>query len=162
MASSSLKGLSLLAVLFGILGTLPAVAGELIISDGYVRATPPGVNSSAAYLTLRNNTDHQWVLVTITSNRAQQVMMHQNQLQGDMMRMRHLPQLKIAAGKQFSFQPTGHHLMLTGIEQPLSVGEEIAFSFEFERGQVLEVSFPVVGVAPGMDMKMNGQHDQHN
>jgi hypothetical protein len=149
------NGCSLLLLLCVLL-PVTTNAGELVVSQGYVRATPPGVSSSAAYLTLLNETGKRRVLVAVTSDRAKQVMMHQNQWQGDMMQMRHVSQLEIAPGAHFDFEPGGYHLMLTGLAQPLVAGERVLLKFAFQRGDTYEVSLPVLDVGAAMDMK--GQH----
>jgi len=122
-------------------------ADELVVSHGYARATPPGVNSAAAYLTLGNsNKEKSVVLVSITSHHARRVMIHQNQLQGDMIHMRHVSQLEIEAGSQFRFEPGGHHLMLTELIQPLRAGDQLQLSLQFQQGGVLEISLPILAV----------------
>lgn len=148
--------LILMAFVFALWPVL-GVSGELKVSQGYVRTMPPGATSAAAYLTLENNTDNKMVLVGVSSNRAKQVMVHQNLLQGDMMRMHHVRELDIDAHSVFRFQPGGHHLMLTGLTELLSEGDFIVLNLQFKQGGVLEVSLPVTGMGAGMDMK--GQHE---
>lgn len=145
--------ISFLCVLWPVFG----VSGKLSVSQGYVRATPPGITSAAAYLILENNTGNKMVLIGVTSSRAKQVMVHQNLMQGDMMRMHHVLALEINAHSVFRFQPGGHHLMLTGLTELLSEGDVIQLSLQFQQGEVLEISLPVIGMGAGMDM--NGQHE---
>lgn len=123
-----------------------AQAAELTVIDAYARATPPGVVNSAAYLTINNNSANKRVLVRVTSSRAAQVMLHQNQPQGDMMRMRSVSRLEIAAHSQFQFLPGGHHLMLMGLSQPLRVGEQLDLTLEFEKQPVIKIEIPVTAI----------------
>lgn len=122
------------------------VACEMQVVQAYARATPPGASSAAVYLTLHNQADKKRLLVDVSSNRAKQVMIHQNQLQGDMMRMRQLSQLEIVAHSHFEFKPGDHHLMLTGLATPLRVGEQVQLKLQFDNGQVLFVRLPVLAV----------------
>jgi copper(I)-binding protein len=46
----------LVAALFVILAALPALAGELSITNAWSRSTPPGVTVGVAYFTLKNHT----------------------------------------------------------------------------------------------------------
>jgi len=140
-------------VLVCFLWPVSAFAGELAVIHGYARATPPGVNSAAAYLILNNDAEKNVVLIGVTSKAAKQVMIHQNQLQGDMMRMRRVSQLELAAGSQFRFEPGGYHLMLTGLAKPLRAGEQLQLSLHFQQGYVLEVNVPVLASDAVMGMK---------
>lgn len=151
------KILSVLIPFVCVMWSVFGVSGEMNVSQGYVRATPPGATSTAAYLTLENNTGNKMVLVGVTSNRAKHVMVHQNLLRGDMMRMHHVLELDIEAHSVFRFQPGGHHLMLTGLTESLSEGDFILLNLQFQHGEVLKVSLPVSGMDAGMDMK--GQHE---
>lgn len=147
----------LLTVLVCCLWSVSVFASGLEVSHGYARATPPGVNSAAAYLVLTNETAKNLVLVGVTSEAAKQVMIHQNQLQGDMMRMRHVSQLDLAAGSQLRFEPGGHHLMLTGLIKPLRAGEQLQLILHFQQGAVLAVALPVM--AGDAVTGMNNHHE---
>lgn len=132
-----------------------AFACDIKVFQAYVRATPPGVNTAAAYLTLGNFADQKCVLVGVISNRAKQVMIHQNQLQGDMMHMRHLSQLEILGRSRFTFKPGGHHLMLSGLSEALREGQQLTLKLQFESGQVLVVRLPVLAVGQEPDDMLN-------
>lgn len=138
--------LSVFISVFGVLGVVwvgSIQAGELVVTDAYTREMPPGVMTSAVYLVITNSSDKGVVLVGVASTRASKVMVHQNTLQDDMMRMRPVTQLEIAAHSQFDFAPGGHHLMIMGLSQPLQAGETLDLVFRFDDGQVIDVLVPV-------------------
>ena len=158
--------LGLFTVFSFALWLVSAQADELLITQGYARETPPGMTTSAIYLTLKNPSNINVRLVGVTSDRATQVMIHQNQQQGDMMRMRSVSQIEIAARSQFSFEPGGYHLMLTGLTHPLRDGEQVALRFLFEQGGVLDFSVPVTSLESEhqtmeMGIQTKAQHSQH-
>lgn len=141
-----------LTVLMGALGIMwlgSVQASELIVSDAYAREMPPGVMSSAVYLSISNSSDKAVILINVSSPNAAKVMVHQNIMQDDMMRMRAVKQLEIAAHSQFNFAPGGHHLMVMGLSQSLQAGENIDLEFQFDGGQAIEVSVPVLNTADG-------------
>lgn len=130
-------------------------AGKLRVDQAYARETPPGVSSAAAYLTLINATDKKQRLISVSSDRAARVMIHQNRMQGDMMHMQHLSELEIMARSRFHFRPGGHHLMLSGLSEPLRAGEQLQLSLQFEDGLLLNVRLPVLAIDEPTDHKQN-------
>jgi len=150
-------GLLTLIWVFGMLGLVSVQASEVVIVGGYAREMPPGVVNSAVYLTIKNTSNEDVVLVNVSSERAAQVMIHQNTLQGDMMRMRPVEQIEIAAHDQFDFTPGGHHLMIMGLTKPLQAGQELDLLFQFKAGQGVEIMVPVVGNSDSSE-----HHNMHN
>ena len=142
---------SLLIGMLSLIWLATAEAAEVMVTDAYAREMPPGVVNSAVYLTLKNTSNHSVVLTHVTSGRAGRVLIHQNMQQGDMMRMRPVPQLQIAAHSQFNFTPGGHHLMVMDLSQPLQVGQELDLTFQFEEGPVIEITVPVIGSGGGSE-----------
>jgi len=137
--------------MLGLLCFASTQAAELVVTEAYAREMPPGVVNSAVYLTMENTSNRAVVLLNVTAVDAAQVMIHQNTIQGDMMRMRPVAQLKIAAHSQFSFSPGGYHLMLMGLSKPLQAGETFDLIFQFEAGQAVKIKVPVIGNNDGSD-----------
>ena len=136
-----------ITVLIGVLGMMWAgliQAGGLVIFDAYAREMPPGVMSSAVYLSIVNSTDKAIILVNVGSPSAAKVMVHQNTIQDNMIRMRPVTRLEIAAHSQFDFSPGKHHLMVMGLSGSLRAGEQLDLEFQFDDGQVVEVTVPVL------------------
>lgn len=61
-----------------------------------------------------------------------------------MMRMRPVARLEIAAHSQFEFTPGEYHLMVMGLTQSLHVGSNLDLEFQFDDGQVINVTVPVL------------------
>lgn len=143
-----------------LLGLASAQASEILIADAYAREMPPGAVNSVVYLTVKNTSNRSVVLAHVASDRAARVLIHQNTLQDDMMRMRPVSQLEIAAHSQFSFTPGGYHLMVMDLPQPLQAGQKLDLIFQFKEGPVIKVTVPVIGsdsenhrMQMGMDIK---------
>ena len=116
----------LLAVLLaGAAGCAPAeeAPAALALSEGWIRLPPPGQDRSAAYLTLTATSPV--TLVAAESPLAQRVEFHTMVRDGDLMRMRQLPEVSLAPGETRRFAPGGDHLMLFGWAPPAEarVGE---------------------------------------
>lgn len=139
-----------LVVLFAVLGMIwvtPVHANELAISDAYAREMPPSVMSTAVYLTLKNTSDDRVTLLKVSSPQAARVVVHENIKQDDMMRMRPIDRLEIAAHSQIDFTPGGYHLMIMGLTQLLQEGSNLDLEFLFDDGQIIKAIVPVLNTA---------------
>ena len=122
----------LLAGLFITLAALPALAGELSITNAWSRSTPPGVTVGVAYFTLKNGTGRSDRLLRITTPAASKVQVHRTEILDGMARMREVAVLHVDAGQTLEFAPNGMHLMLIGLKQPLVEGKDFAIELLFE------------------------------
>ena len=52
----------------------------------------------------------------------------------------------INPGQPMVMRPGGHHIMLMGLHKRLIAGEMIDLTLEFESGQILDISVPVVSI----------------
>lgn len=109
------------------LWTSHAFAATLEVRDAWVNATVPGQSVAAAYATLRSSTAQH--VVTIRSNVANAAAIHSMSLENGVMRMRHLDNLAIPAGQAVTLAPGGLHLMLSGLQRPLRVGDVVELEF---------------------------------
>ncbi|HKY00879.1 MAG TPA: copper chaperone PCu(A)C [Steroidobacteraceae bacterium] len=122
----------LLAALLAALAALPALAGELSITNAWSRSTPPGVTVGVAYFTLKNDTGKSDRLLRITTPVASKVQVHRTEILDGMARMREVAVLHVDPGQTLEFAPNGMHLMLTGLRQPLTEGQAFEVELLFE------------------------------
>ncbi|HKX58761.1 MAG TPA: copper chaperone PCu(A)C [Steroidobacteraceae bacterium] len=122
----------LVAALFVILAALPALAGELSITNAWSRSTPPGVTVGVAYFTLKNHTGKSDRLLKMTTPVASKVQVHRTEILDGMARMREVAVLHVDAGQTLEFAPNGMHLMLMGLKQPLVEGTTFEIELLFE------------------------------
>jgi len=122
----------LLAALSVILAALPALAGELWITNAWSRSTPPGVTVGVAYFTLKNDTGKSDRLLKITTPVASKVQVHRTEILDGMARMREVAVLHVDAGQTLEFAPNGLHVMLMGLKQPLVEGTTFEIELLFE------------------------------
>lgn len=69
-------------------------------------------------------------------------MLHESKMEDGMMRMRHVHMLEIPPGERKVFAPGGLHVMLMGLKNGLTQGDEFEVTFEFSDGTT--VTAPVV------------------
>lgn len=120
-----------------VLGSVQLQAKELLsakepltITNAWVRATNPGQEVGAAYMTLVSKQD--MTLVSIVSSVTDSVEIHNMTMENGVMKMRMLDKLPLKAGEPYKLAPSGFHLMLFDLKKPLIVGEEVSFTLHFK------------------------------
>ncbi|CAH0991453.1 hypothetical protein SIN8267_01559 [Sinobacterium norvegicum] len=122
------------------------MAGSIDVSEAYVREVIPGQVNSAAFMSLANSGDADKVLVSINSNAAERVELHQHIHQQNNMRMEQVERVVIPAGEQFEFSPGGYHVMFIGVTSSLRAGENVEMSLQFSDGSAQQIDLPVVSI----------------
>ncbi|WP_192811491.1 copper chaperone PCu(A)C [Idiomarina xiamenensis] len=118
----------------GLLALPSAFAAELTINNAWLKQPIPGSDNGAAYASLHNDSEQTVVITGVSSNAAERTEIHEHQMQQGMMKMVHLPELRIAPGETASFNPGGLHFMLFKLNPQLRVGEQVNFTLRFEDG----------------------------
>lgn len=126
----------------------PETTAALNLGQAWAAPTPAGVDVSAGYLTIRNDTDAADYLLSATSPRAERVEVHEMTMDGAVMQMRPVDRLEIAAGESVQLAPGGAHLMFFGVTSPFAEGESISVQLVFETAGTIDVSLPVRRGAP--------------
>lgn len=122
-----------------------SVAAETAIevTGAWSRATPPGANVGAVYLTL-DTAGEAARLVAIESPVAERVELHEMRHEGGAMRMRKLgPPFTLDGAEPLVLEPGGLHLMLIGLKQPLVAGDHYTLKFVFEQAGPVSVDVEV-------------------
>lgn len=115
---------------------------EISVSDSWSRATVPGQSSAAAYFTLTNHGDGDDRLLKI-STPIGEASLHSTSIQNGVMRMRQLDGLAIAGHSTADLKPGGMHVMITGMKQPLQIGQHLPLTLNFQRSGPRDVTVTV-------------------
>ncbi len=121
----------------------PAAAQTAVVVEApWARATLGDNRISAAYMTLRNATGQADRLVAASTpvGRAE---FHTMTMENNIMRMRQVTAIDIPAGGTATLQPSGLHIMLVDLREPLRAGAQVPLTLRFERAGTIEVSVPV-------------------
>jgi copper(I)-binding protein len=113
-----------------------------IVSEAWIRATPPGARTAAAYLTFTSPSADR--LVGAATPAARAVELHTHVVEGGLQRMVRLMELVLPAGAAVRLEPGGLHLMLVDIALPLEAGTNVPMSLRFATGGAVEIDVPVV------------------
>jgi len=129
-----------------------AAGGEITVSDARV-PVPAGANG-AAYMALTNGGDGADQLLSVSSDVAEAVELHETSMQGGSMSMQAVEGVEIPGGGEVVLEPGGLHVMLIGVTEDLAEGDTVDLTLTFENAGEQTVSAEVVplGDMPGMDM----------
>ncbi len=130
------------ALLFVVVGLLAACSVEktpLVATDVDISRPIPGMQMTAAYFTLTNNTTQPIKITRVTSPEFESVEMHESVLEDGMTRMYALGDLTILAGAIVNFEPGGKHLMLM---RPITDVDTVTLEFYAGKAIVLTVAVP--------------------
>ena len=131
---------------------------DVMVMNGYARATFSLAKTGAVYFTLHNHGDSDKTLtsVSVSGDVANEAQIHTTVMEEDVMKMRELTDgVKIKAGEMVSFEPGGRHVMLMGLTKGLEEGTEIALTLTFADKSELQVTVPVKKEAD------QGHHHHH-
>jgi copper(I)-binding protein len=127
-----------------------AQTAPVAVQGAWARASVQGQTASGAFMTITPR--EATTLVGVASPVAGVAELHEMKMEGDVMRMRPVPALALAAGKPFALRPGGHHLMLMDLKAPLQVGTQVPLTLTFRDAKgatsSLVVGLPVLARAP--------------
>jgi len=116
-----------------------AGGGSLQVKDAWARPGLADGNSAAFFIIDNPSADD--TLLSVSSDVAGAVEMHQTTMEDGVMHMNQQENVPIPKGKT-TFEPGGLHVMLIGLKNDLTVGDsfDIILSFEAAGKQVLTVT----------------------
>ncbi|MDM0016791.1 copper chaperone PCu(A)C [Variovorax saccharolyticus] len=140
------------------LDVLPAGVAAVDVRDAWVRQTVPGQSGTGAFMKLTAPSGAR--LVGASTPAAGVAEVHEMKMEGDTMKMRELTSgLELPPRQTVELKPSGMHVMLMDLKQPIAKGGSIPMTLRFEdaRGakSSLEVQVPV-GAPPGAATESQG------
>ena len=121
-------------------------AQNLTATDGYVRESIPGTTISSAYMTLANSSEKSVTLVGASSKISARIEIHEHSMSNGMMNMRQVESIVIGSKEAVILQPSGLHLMIFDIKEPVKHGELITLTLHFSSHPSVEVQLPVQSI----------------
>jgi periplasmic copper chaperone A len=119
-------------------------AGALVIDHPWTRATPKGARTGAGYMAITNHGQQPDRLVGGTAEGIDKIEVHEMTMANDVMQMRQLASgLEIKPGETVELKPSGIHLMMIGLKEPLEQGRDVKATLSFEKAGSVPVTFEV-------------------
>lgn len=132
-----------------------ATKAGVTVSHPWVRATPGGAVTGAAYLEIKTAPGAADRLIEASSPVAARVEFHTHIVDGPVMAMRRMENLPVTAASSVVLKPGGDHIMLVGLKQPLKEGELVKLTLVFEKAGAIDIEAtvePIGAAGPhGMD-----------
>jgi copper(I)-binding protein len=125
-------------------------AGELEITHPWSQELPPNAPTVAAYFVIHNQGKTADRLLSVDSPIAGEAQLHEHVMQGDVMKMQHVPNVQIPAGGEVTFAPMAYHVMLLNLKDRslLSDGKRFPLTMHFEKAGDVQVEVAVEKQAP--------------
>lgn len=133
------------------------------IEDPWVRGTVMGQQATGAFMRITPEKNAR--LVAAKSPVAGVVEIHEMAMVNDVMKMRQIPGLDLAAGRAMDLKPGGYHVMLMDLKQVMKGGEQVPITLVFEddakKRFEVAVKAPVTALGGGNAPAMKQDHSAH-
>ena len=134
---------------FALLLLLPIVAcskpAQPEVKDAWTRDSVGGTANAAVFMTIRSESPDR--LVSASAPVAARTDLMTMTMDGGAMGMRYVDGIDIPAGTPVRLNPTGLHVWLADLNQPLRAGQSFPLTLEFERAGRRQVTVSVIGPA---------------
>ena len=127
-------------LLFAALALSAVFGGDIEISDAYARTSMPGVLNSAAFMTIKNNSDKDVNLVAANTDKSDVTELHTHINENGMMKMQKVDFIKIPAKSQAVLKPGSDHIMLMNLANPIKEGDQIKINLKFDNNENFDIS----------------------
>lgn len=134
----------------GLLSAGCAVAG-VKVDAAWARHTTASQKASGVFMKVTSSEGA--VLIGAESPVAGRMEIHEMKMEGAIMRMRKVEEVKLPAGRPVSLDPNGYHLMVMDLREQLRAGGKISLTLKLRNGDGSIASVPVVAdiVSPDME-----------
>jgi periplasmic copper chaperone A len=143
-------------------GSSWAADSAMMVHNAWARPTVQGQQGGGGFMTLMNHGKADDKLLSASSPAAARVELHTMSMEGEVMKMRQLPNIAIKAGETLELKPGGMHVMFMDIKKPLENGSKVPVTFEFEKAGKVTVDFQIM---PRPKFHMSGKdgeaHEGH-
>jgi copper(I)-binding protein len=146
--------------LFSVLAASATVSmAEVTVTDPWIRGTVTGQSETGAFMTIKST--EALKLVGASSPVARKVEVHKMEMDQGVMRMRPMSKLEIPANSAVALKPGSYHVMLMGISKPLTAGEKVPLTLQFQNKEGKMTSTTIQAEVRPLteatsDMKMQG------
>jgi copper(I)-binding protein len=144
------------------LDVLPAGVAAVDVRDAWVRQTVPGQSGTGAFMKLMAPSGAR--LVGASTPAAGVAEVHEMKMEGDTMKMREVTGgLELPPRQTVELKPSGLHVMLMDLKQPIAKGGSIPLTLRFEDAKGVKSSLQVdvpVGAPAGAATESHGH--MHN
>ena len=122
-------------------------ADALQITQPWSRATPKGAQVAGAYFKITNTGTTPDRLLGGSTPVAGRFEVHEMSMDNGVMKMRPVQGgLEIKPGESVELKPGAYHIMMLDLKQPLTKGDHLKATLNFEKAGPVDIEYNVVGV----------------
>ena len=130
------------------------------VEHAWARATAANAKTAAVYMTIESAISDN--LVSASTPLADRAEVYTNEFGNDVMKMRKIDALVVQAGIPTVLNPSGLHVMLMGLKEPLKEGQEFPITLMFEKAGARTISVNVLAAgAMGPEDRPHGHRMSH-
>jgi copper(I)-binding protein len=118
-------------------------SNDITVAEGYIKASIPGSDITAAYMTISNAGNKVMTLQKISSTISNRIEIHEHTMADGMMRMREVAEITIGANSKVVLQPSGLHLMIFSLKQPITEKDTIPLTLHFSNNTKVNIELAV-------------------
>jgi len=115
-------------------GTAAEESGpKIMVMEPWSRPSPMRAGNGAVYMMLMNEGNSDDVLLSVETDVAETVELHETKMENDVMKMSPIANIPVPAGGSATLEPGGKHVMLINLKEELVSGQKIAVTLNFEK-----------------------------
>ena len=119
-------------------------SGTIEFDNPWIRMVPSVSPNSAAYVSISNGTEDAVTLTGISSQVADRIEIHNVEVDAaGTMSMFAINELMIEPDSTTMLEPSGAHIMIYGLKEPLNEGEMVTMLMSFDNQPPIPVNFSV-------------------
>jgi copper(I)-binding protein len=138
------------------LGAAASAQTPVTVQDAWVRGTVAQQHATGAFMRLTAAQPAR--LVQASSPVAGVTEIHEMAMDNNVMRMRQIAGLDLAAGQTVELKPGGLHVMLMDLKQPLQAGQNVPITLVFEDANRLRHTQQIVATVRALAGGHGGGH----
>ena len=143
MKFTTLLGAATLALGCALAPAADFESNGLELNDLWVRASVPGQVNGAGYLQITNKTTHADRLLSVESDAATRIELHNVITENGVAQMRQVQGIDIPAGGSARLSPGGYHVMFLQLTAPFKQEGQVPVVLKFEKAGEVRVNFTV-------------------
>lgn len=136
-------GVMLAALVLTACGASRGAGNGITVSEAWARPSPMLERAGAAYMVLQNNGAAEDKLLSIESDVAQAIELHETKESNGMLAMSPVPNIPIPANGKVELKPGGFHVMLINLNRELKAGDKVQLTLNFEKAGKVPVTAEV-------------------
>jgi len=137
-----------------------AKTGDIMIHDGWARASIGKAPNSAAYMTLMTHGDSTDTLIAVSTPVADKAELHNHVMDDGIAKMRQVEAIEVSPGEPAALEPGGLHIMLIGLKQALEEGTDFPLTLVFENAGNVTFEVPILGIKDAMHKGGSHKHGE--